>query len=198
MCDIRAYQHFSLDTFDPSRLIGGDKLARAAVRWLELSSALPFADRTYANPPCCLFFHSSGKGRGKTHLAAGIAMAARTMGKQISILDETPFAEQYWAADLEQKRALTIGPSDKAWLSVFDDMGGRENTPAGLRDMWYDLIGPRWLKRGWTIITSNWTLEELIARGSIDDRVYSRLFQMTGGKIISFDGADQRLIGATQ
>ena len=75
-------------------------------------------------------------------------------------------------------------------------MGDRENTPPGLRDAWYDLIGPRWLKRGWTIITSNCTLDELAARGTIDDRVYSRLYQMTGGKIVTFDGADQRLAGA--
>ena len=73
-------------------------------------------------------------------------------------------------------------------------MGSRENTPAGLRDFWYDLIGPRWLKRGWTIITSNHTLDELASRGTIDDRVYSRLVQMTGGKIVTFDGADQRLV----
>ena len=170
-------------------------LALATCSW---SCALPFAERSYTDPQCCLFFHSAGKGRGKTHLASGIAMAARALGKSISILDELPFAEQYWAADLEHRRSLALGPSDKAWLSVFDDMGGRENTPAGLRDLWYDLIGPRWLKRGWTIITSNWTLEELIARGSIDDRVYSRLFQMTGGKIISFDGVDQRLVGSAE
>jgi len=194
--DVRQYQHFTFESFDSSRLVGGDKLVAAARRWLEQAGALPFADRTYADPRCCLFFYSGGKGRGKTHLAAAVAMAARAMDKTISIVDETGFLESYWAASFDEKARLTSGPSEKAWLTVFDDMGSREKTPEGLRDLWYDLIGPRWLKRGWTIVTSNWTLDELAARGTIDDRVYSRLYQMTGGKIITFDGADQRLIGA--
>lgn len=194
--DIRAYQHFTLDSFDATRLVGGDKLVAAGRRWLEQASALPFADRSYTDPRCCLYFHSAGKGRGKTHLAAAIALEARAAKKAIAIVDETGFLENYWAASFDEKAQLTAGPSDKAWLTVFDDMGSREKTPEGLRDLWYDLIGPRWLKRGWTIVTSNWTLDELAARGTIDDRVYSRLYQMTGGKIITFDGADQRLIGA--
>lgn len=192
--DVRAYQHFSIEAFDTTRLTAGGSIVRAAQRWLEQTIELPFADRSYADPRCCLYFYSGGKGRGKTHLAAGVAMAARALGKTISIIDETGFLESYWAAGFEQKQQLTAGPSDKAWLSVFDDMGSREKTPEGLRDLWYDLIGPRWLKRGWTIVTSNWTLDELAARGTIDDRVYSRLYQMTGGKIITFDGVDQRLV----
>lgn len=193
LSDVRAYQGFTFDSFDSSRLVGGDKLVAAARRWLEQASALSVADRSYADPLCCLFFYSGGKGRGKTHLASAVAMAARALGKTISIVDETGFLESYWAADFDKKQQLTAGPSEKAWLSVFDDMGSREKTPEGLRDLWYDLIGPRWLKRGFTIVTSNWTLDELAARGTIDDRVYSRLFQMTGGKIVTFDGVDQRL-----
>lgn len=192
--DVRTYQHFTLDTFDHKRLEGGDQLVRASQRWLEQASALPFADRAYADPRCCLYFYSSGKGRGKTHLAAAVAMLARAAQKTIAIVDEISFVEGYWAASLEARQQLVSAPAERAWLTVFDDMGSRENTPAGLRDCWYDLIGPRWLKRGWTIVTSNWTLKELAERGTIDDRVYSRLFQMTGGKIVTFDGKDQRLV----
>ena len=193
--DVRAYQHFSLETFDASLLSGGDKLLLAARRWLDQASALPFADRSYGDPRCCLYFYSGGKGRGKTHLAAAIALEARAANKPISIVDETGFLEAYWAADFAHRASLTSGPAERAWLTVFDDMGSREKTPEGLRDLWYDLIGPRWLKRGFTIVTSNSTLDELVSRGTIDDRVYSRLYQMTGGKIITFDGADQRLTG---
>ncbi len=196
--DVRQYQGFTFDAFDSSFLVGGDKLVAAGRRWLEQAGVLPFADRSYTDPRCCLYFHSTGKGRGKTHLAAAIALTARAADKTISIVDETGFLETYWAAGFEQRAHLTSGPADRAWLTVFDDMGSREKTPEGLRDLWYDLIGPRWLKRGWTIVTSNWTLDELAARGTIDDRVYSRLYQMTGGKIITFDGADQRLAGAQQ
>lgn len=198
VADIRAYQHFTLDTFDAARLCGGDKLVAAARRWLDQALPLPVADRSYADPRCCLYFYSGGKGRGKTHLAAAIALLARAAKKSIAIVDETGFLETYWAAGFEARAQLTAGPAEKAWLTVFDDMGSREKTPEGLRDLWYDLIGPRWLKRGFTIVTSNATLDELAARGTIDDRVYSRLYQMTGGKIVTFDGSDQRLTGEAQ
>lgn len=198
VCDVRAYQHFSLDSFDAARLCGGDKLVAAARRWLDQALPLPVADRSYADPRCCLYFHSAEKGRGKTHLASGIALAARALGKSIAILDETAFVSAYWSASMDSRGELLAAPAERAWLTVLDDMGGRENTPAGLRDVWYDVLGPRWLKRGFTIVTSNWTLDELAARGTIDDRVYSRLYQMTGGKIVTFDGTDQRLVGEAQ
>ena len=53
------------------------------------------ADRTYAEPRCCLYFYSAGKGRGKTHLASAIALLARSLGKTISIVDEISFVEDY-------------------------------------------------------------------------------------------------------
>ncbi len=193
--DVRAIQDFTLDTFDAARLVGGDKLLGAGRAWLEKALTLPYADRSYDNPRCCLFFYSPGKGRGKTHLAGGIALAARAAGKLVAFTDEISFIERYWAASLEQRAQIAHLPAEQAWLTVFDDMGSRENTPAGVRDAWYDLIGPRWLKRGWTIITSNRTLDELVDHGTIDDRIYSRLYQMTQGKIVTFDGSDQRLTG---
>jgi hypothetical protein len=43
--DVRAYQAFTFETFDCSRLVGGDKLVAAGRRWLEPPSDLQFADR---------------------------------------------------------------------------------------------------------------------------------------------------------
>jgi DNA replication protein DnaC len=199
LSDVRAYQHFSLETFDASRLADGDKLLAIVTGWLAAIQTLPAATAYDTKPRACLFFYSGGKGRGKTHLAAAVALAARAAGKTVAIVDEISYVESYWAATLERKESLSALPAEKAWLTVFDDMGGRTSTTDGLRDCWYDLIGPRWLKRGWTIVTSNYTLDELAAKGTIDDRVYSRLFQMTGGgQIITFSGADQRLAGGPQ
>lgn len=195
--DVRAYQHFALEGFDAARLSGGDRLLSIVQGWLDAISPLSVAPGYDGKPRCCLYFYSPGKGRGKTHLAAALAMQAKAAGKLISIVDEISYVEAYWAASLEGRATIASLPASRAWLTVFDDMGSRENTPAGLRDCWYDLVGPRWLKRGWTIVTSNWTLEELVERGTIDDRVYSRLYQMTGGKIVTFDGADQRLVETT-
>jgi len=79
------------------------------------------------------------------------------------------------------------------WLTVIDDLGQKERASDTLRDAWYNVINPRWLKRGWLICTSNWTPDELVERGTINAATYSRLVQMTHGKFLTFDGADQRL-----
>jgi hypothetical protein len=58
------------------------------------------------------------------------------------------YIERYWATPLEERARLSVRPSEWAWLTVLDDLGQRESTGPGLRDAWYDIINPRWLKRG--------------------------------------------------
>lgn len=186
-------EHLRLDAFDPSRLVGGEKLLQAAHRWLEGIADLPIASGYHEKPYCCLYFYSPGKGRGKTHLAAGLLNAAAARGKKVAFADEVGYIERYWATPFEQRLAVSGLPGSAAWLTVLDDLGARENPSAGVRDAWYAVLNPRWLKRGWTIITSNHTPEELLGRGTIGDSTYSRLIQMTHGKVITFNGRDQRL-----
>lgn len=195
MSDLRAIAHLTLDTFDPGRL-AGDAAANPhalVVRWLERIQDVPHADDYESGPPACLFLYSAGKGRGKTHLAAGAALWAKQHDRLAAFADEIDYIERYWAASLEEKARLSALPGRKAWLTVLDDLGQRESTPPSLRDAWYDVINPRWLKRGWTIITSNKTLDELLYHGTIGDATYSRLAQMTRGEQVTFNGSDQRL-----
>lgn len=123
---------------------------------------------------------------------------ARQAGRLVAFADETAYIERYWAAPMEEKAKLSALPGERAWLTVLDDLGQRESTGPGLRDAWYDVVNPRWLKRGWTVITSNWTPDELLARGTINEATYSRIVQMTRGQLVTFTGNDQRLpTGAT-
>ena len=189
----RALDAFTLGSFDPTRLEGGEKLLRAAVRWLELIAPHGVAPGYHADPRACLYFYSPGKGRGKTHLAAALLNEARGQGRHVAWADEIAYIEGYWAASFEAKALISAEPGERAWLTVIDDLGQREAVSAGLRDAWYDVINPRWLKRGWTIITSNWTPDELLDRGTINEATYSRIVQMTRGQLVSFSGSDQRL-----
>lgn len=191
---------FTFETFDPDRLMGGVKLVAAARRWLDqiraLSVAPSYQDEDTPRP--CLYFHSAGKGRGKTHLASALVNEARAAGRLVAFADEIAYIERYWAAPMEEKAKLSALPGERAWLTVLDDLGQRESTGAGLRDAWYDIVNQRWLKRGWTIITSNWTPDELLARGTFNEATYSRIVQMTRGQLVTFNGNDQRLpTGAT-
>lgn len=193
--DLSAIEHLPLDTFDKSKLqaTNGGNPHDVAVRWLSRIAESARADY-HDGPPAALYFYSPGKGRGKTHLAAGIALEARKLGKFVAWCDEISYVERYWAADLEEKARLSRLMGERAWLTVLDDLGQRENTPASLRDAWYDVVNPRWLERGWTIITSNRTLDELLGHGTINDATYSRLAQMTRSRILEFVGTDQRLV----
>lgn len=198
IADVVNLSAFTFATFRPDKLTNGDRLIGLVCGWLSAIEALPYATSYHEKPRSCLYFYSSGKGRGKTHLAASVLNEARQMGKLAAFADEINYIETYWAAPLEERAKLSALPADKAWLTVFDDMGAKESTSAGLRDAWYDLINPRWLKRGWTVITSNHTPDDLLARGTINEATYSRIVQMTCGQLIEFSGSDQRLQGVSQ
>jgi hypothetical protein len=74
--DLAAVAHLTLDRFGAKRLSGGEAHPlTAATRWIAQITSLPVADY-HKGPPAALFFHSKGKGRGKTHLAAGLALQA--------------------------------------------------------------------------------------------------------------------------
>lgn len=185
---------FTLETFDASRLSNGDQLLAIVCGWLGAISPHPVAPSYSDKPRCCLYFYSQGKGRGKTHLAAALVNQVRANGRRAILVDEISYIESYWAADFESKAKLSALPGERAWLTVIDDLGQKESASAGLRDAWYDILNPRWLKRGWTVVTSNWTPDQLVERGTINPATYSRLVQMTHGKWIEFIGADQRLV----
>jgi hypothetical protein len=188
-----ALANFTLDTFDATRLAGGEKLLTAARRWLETITPLSVAPGYFGDPRPCLYFYSQGKGRGKTHLAAALLHAAAERGKSTAFADEVGYIESYWAAPFERKAELSAWPAEKAWLTVLDDLGQRERTSDTLRDAWYDVVNPRWLRCGWTIITSNWAPQELLDKGTISEATYSRIVQMTRGQLVTFQGTDQRL-----
>jgi DNA replication protein DnaC len=120
------------------------------------------------------------------------------MGKLTVFLEEVSYLERAWAADFADKEQLSMLPGESAWLTVIDDIGqnppGRD--PRGLQKAWYNVINRRWLKAGWTIITSNKTLEQLMDQGTLSEAAYSRLYQMTRGEVVLMEADDQRLRGA--
>lgn len=185
-------KNFTFDNFDPSRIAGGDALVKAAKRWVEQIRILHVAPSYQEDPRCALYFYSAGKGRGKTHLAAALANSMHDY-HTIFFADEISFVSEAWACDLKYRDGLLKQPGEKSWLTVLDDMGQRSSAGPGLQDIWYDVINRRWLRRGWTIITSNYTPEELVERGTINEATHSRLVQMTRGQLITFNGPDQRL-----
>ncbi|MDP9316021.1 MAG: ATP-binding protein [Chloroflexota bacterium] len=194
---LRRIASFTFDSFQPERLhskrLEEHPLALAQA-WLEAIGDRPHGD--YADdsfPPPALYFYSPGKGRGKTHLAGAMANAARARGKLVAFLEETSYLERRWSCQLTEIERLTALPGDHAWLTVIDDLGQRGKASEAVADAWYAVINRRWLKRGWTIFTSNRFPEELVDQGTINEATYSRLMQMIGMRGVFFDGEDRRL-----
>lgn len=198
---MRKIAHLTLDRFDPSAL-GGDEADHpytVATAWLAACLAHgPVGDyRDPAAPATALYFYCPGFGRGKTHLAAGLLWHARQAGKLTAFIEETSYIDRSWSCDLEDKEALSQLPGERAWLTVVDDLGRRTigKSAAGVQNAWAAVFTRRWLTCGWTIITSNHTLDQLVERQTIDDAIYSRIKQMTRGEYVVFDGVDIRLEG---
>lgn len=192
---------FTLATFDPGRLkvqLGDDNPLDTVTSWLAAIKDLPHGDY-HSGPPVALHLYYPGKGTGKTHLASGAALAARAMGKLTVFLEEVSYLERSWAADFADKEQLSMLPGETAWLTVIDDIGqnppGRD--PRGLQKAWYNVINRRWLKAGWTIITSNRTVDELFNQRTLSDAAHSRLRQMTRGEVVLMEADDQRLRGVS-
>lgn len=188
----------TLATFDPARIRSRTQQGHpftVATAWLEAALAYgPQADyRDAASPPAALFFYSPGKGRGKTHLASGIAVEASARHRLVAVVQEHSYLERRWACTFEELEQVSALPGERAWLTVIDDIGQRSKAGASVSDAWYTIFNRRWLKAGWTIITSNRTPDELVAQGTINDATYSRLGQMTRKHLIVFDAPDARL-----
>ncbi len=113
-------------------------------------------------------------------------------------VDELGYTRRRSVLHFEQIEALVSYPADAAWLTIIDGLGEREDPPASVANAWYEVLNPRWLRGGWTIITSNHTPDELVRNGTIGDATYSRLQQMTGGYIVVFVGSDARLRSAEE
>lgn len=181
----------TLETFDASRYPAEGNPLTEGRRWVDATLDAPVGDY-HRGPAVVLYLYSPGKGRGKTHLAAALAGLVHAAGRLVYFADEIGYIERYWAAALEDKAALSQLAGERAFLTVIDDMGQRERTTESLRDAWYAVFNPRWLKRGWTIVTSNYTPSELRQRGTINDATLSRLTQMCGGRMLVFQSGDYR------
>lgn len=182
------FSDFDLDFVDPIQHGSATIPVVAFVqRWTEAIKATSHSASYHDKLPTALYFYSAGPGRGKTHLASAAATAIHRLGKVAAFANETDFLDRFWAASFEERDALKALVADRAWLAVIDDIGMRENPSPGVRNAWYEILNRRWLKKGWTIFTSNLTPAELLERGTLNQAAFDRMFQMTQGVIIPFN-----------
>jgi hypothetical protein len=196
-CGLERITHLTLASFVPQYLAGDEEAHpyHVATDWLAEIADLPEARYDVAESPvCALFFYCPGRGRGKTHLAAALALEARRRGKLAAFVEENSFLDRLGSCPFKDREEVLRTPGERAWLTVIDDLGQKEAPSDSVRNAWYGVINRRWLARGWTIITSNYTLDQLLARKTINEATYSRLMQMTRGSYVYFDGADRRLV----
>lgn len=199
---------WSAETYDPSRsqsVDGGPTPFAQAVTWLGAIQTYehagwdpytaPGAYGNYQDPACpavALMF--VGKpGRGKTHLAGAIAQMALNNGRSVRRINEAAYLAAYWA-DLSNQSAMITKLAVQPWLLIIDDVGQRANGGPGVNDAYYALINKRYERAGWTIITSNYSLDDLQDRRILTSVSVSRLTQMTRKHEILCGGPDLRAV----
>jgi hypothetical protein len=172
-----------------------------ALGWLDGALAAgPRAVHADADsPPAMLYLTSPTRGCGKTHLAAGLALAARAAGRSAALVEEKRLLAAYWGASLEAQERLLTRYGERTWLLVIDDLGRRpvrrqgDEETTGVADVFDALLNRRYALGSWTIITSNHTPTELLDQGTINSSTFSRIGQMTRRRVVRMRGEDRRL-----
>lgn len=194
---LRRVAHLQLIAFNPARLrsAGGLHPYDVATGWLMVVADMDHSDERGAGPPPALWFHCPNPGRGKTHLAAGLALDHKAAtGRPVCFLDMRTYPDRVWAAPWEQKETLRQFPGERAHLTVIDDLGRVDGGRGGVDEV-DKLVDLRYLARKWTIITSQFTPDQLLELGRITDATHSRLLAMTRSRLLYFDGDDARRPG---
>lgn len=182
--------HLTIATLQTNKLGGVWTSAR---KWLDVVKARPVGD--YHDPvPVALCFYSVTKGTGKTHTAAALANVAMDNGISAAFVTEQTLFGRAWGSGDYQDREQWLATVGQARLLVIDDLGNRiPGKGAGVENEIYGLINRRYERRGWTIVTTNRTLDQLLDQRTINEAVYSRLGQMTKLMVMHFGDVDRRL-----
>jgi len=191
-------RHMTLERFNGALLrneTGGSHPYTIATNWLRAIGAYgPRADVTDPeSPPPALYFYSPQPGCGKTHPAAALGYQARdVLERRVAVVVEDAFLQQAWGVSLADKAALLERLAVRPWLTIIDALGQREDVRASVRNEYYALLDRRYSCGGWTVITSNFTPDELVEYGVLHPYAYSRLVAMIGEQVLYFDGEDRR------
>lgn len=142
-------------------------------------------------------------GTGKTHLAAAIVNTRLRQGYVAAFVTVLELlADIRKTFDRPDTNSELLDLVKKVELLVLDDLGA-ERVTSWVSEQMFDIINARCMNKKQTVITSNYTPEDLILRmaasdkyGNIHDdlpgkRIVSRLNEMCS--IIEVDGKDQRL-----
>ena len=177
---------YSNKTFEDYKIDEGNE---GAAKWA----------RHIIDNPVNLFLYGE-PGTGKTFLAALIAQEYIKQGRTVLFIDVPKLLNQLRASfakgaedTIESKMELL----EKVDVLILDDIG-TENLTEWAVERLYLVINERYNNERQTLITSNYTLNELAGRmnlgkdGKTGDRIASRLRQMC--KVASLKGSDRRLI----
>ncbi len=197
---LAAASALTLDAYHPEWLADRAPFD-AAVKWLDAIDLAHVVHGYRVGPHAALYFRGL-RGRGKTHLAIALALQARARDRRIAVLNEAKYLHQIRSVEFGAPyEALVAEPGERAWLTVFDDIGKYKPTSdtdrARVQNAWYGVLDRRYNRRRYAIFTSEKSLEELVGQGTLDDSLYSRIYEMTRGVELPFTGPDQRLRGAS-
>jgi DNA replication protein DnaC len=129
-------------------------------------------------------------GTGKTHLGSAIVRHFITKGVGIKLVRCADFyrdVRQMFKSESQGEESAVMSPLEKARYLILDDLGAGSLSDCERRYT-LELLDVRLNRMRPTIVTSNWSLQEISER--MDDRIASRL---AGFAALELAGKDKRV-----
>ncbi len=142
------------------------------------------SDGLFVTGPC---------GTGKTHLGAAIVRQFITKGVNVKLVRCADFyrdVREMFKSEAQGAESAIMSPLEKARYLILDDLGAGSLSDCERRYT-LELLGTLLNKMRPTVVTSNWSLQEIAER--MDDRIASRL---AGFAALELAGNDRRIKAA--
>lgn len=138
-------------------------------------------------------------GVGKTHITACIANELLQNCVYVlftSLFEISKAVRGSWGKDSEKSEQNLIKQFTDVEVLFFDDLGTEKFTK-NQEDTWlqyllFDLVNRRYNARKTTIFSSNYSINELVAKRGLAKRTASRISEMSAGAVIKISGESMR------
>lgn len=133
-------------------------------------------------------------GRGKTHLAAAIAVERLAAGDDVYLAvvpDLLDHLRSTYSPNNPEGYDEVFEAVRTAGLLILDDLGAHSTTPWAEEKL-YQIFSFRYINALPTVITTNVDLNDLDDRTRLPERIFSRMIDITLGAIAQVDAPDYR------
>lgn len=173
--------------FDEKRRTAPNAIAKIYNAAYDYIQAFPNGDKPF-------FIIAGSSGTGKTVLAAAIASEIMTRGGAavtITAFDFVKRAKDYHTQFAIEDYVDLFTPTLDCDILVIDDLGTETMLKNITREYLYTVVNERWIRRKYTVITTNLSPNELLNR--YGEAIFSRLCDKSAAILWTAEAPNQRI-----